>query len=336
MRFTLTTLGSAVALVLVSMPGPAHHSRAMFDLDTELTLEGIVTAFQWVNPHVHIEIDTGDRGVWIVEGQQPNQMSGFGWSRDSIAPGDAVVIVASPARNAERRLAVGRSVFTRDGGILLSIPQRFTDFGNSYADPPTPFVAEGLSGHWLSRRGPGALLQPRAEWPLTEQGRESLTSYDETLNPYQDCIAPTMPTVVIYPTVKRIEIGEDATLIQDEMLADRTVHMNVASHEGAETTRQGHSIGRWEGDVLVVDTTKFARNNSGNARGIASGPQKHLVERFELAPDGTSLTYRFELEDPEYLAEPVTGELQLRYRPDLGLVRVPCDVDTAGRFLIGE
>ena len=114
---------------------------------------------------------------------------------------------------------------------------------------------------------------------------------------------------------------------------DRTVHMNVASHDGAEITHQGHSIGRWEGDVLVVDTTHFADNNSGAARGIRTGSQKHVVERFALDPERTSLTYRFEIEDPEFLAEPVSGELQMAYRPDLDLVRVRCDVDTAGRFV---
>ncbi len=109
--------------------------------------------------------------------------------------------------------------------------------------------------------------------------------------------------------------------------------MDVASHDGAAVMYQGHSIGWWEGDVLVVDTTHFSDHRNGNARGIPSGSQKHLVERFELNPDRTSLTYRFELEDPEYLAAPVTGELVSTYRPDIEFTPVPCDVENAHRFV---
>lgn len=66
-----------------------------------------------------------------------------------------------------------------------------------------------------------------------------------------------------------------------------------------------------------------------------SGSKKHLVESFELNPDRTSLTYRFELEDPEYLTAPVIGQLQLAHRPDLDFTPVACDLENARRFLEG-
>jgi hypothetical protein len=65
------------------------------------------------------------------------------------------------------------------------------------------------------------------------------------------------------------------------------------------------------------------------------GQKKHLVESFELNPDRTSLTYRFELEDPEYLTAPVIGQLQLAHRPDLDFTPVACDLENARRFLEG-
>ena len=108
--------------------------------------------------------------------------------------------------------------------------------------------------------------------------------------------------------------------------------LEIDLNDGAAVTHQGHSIGWWESDVLVVDTTHFTDHRSGNARGVRSGSQKHLVERFELNPDRTNLTYRFELDDPEYLAAPVTGELQAAYRPDLDFVPVTCNPEAARRF----
>jgi hypothetical protein len=66
---------------------------------------------------------------------------------------------------------------------------------------------------------------------------------------------------------------------------------------------------------------------------LASGQQKHLIERFELSPDHTTMQYAYWLEDPEYLAEPTTGELELVYRPDRPFVSEPCDLESARRHL---
>ena len=84
--------------------------------------------------------------------------------------------------------------------------------------------------------------------------------------------------------------------------------------------------------MLVVETANFSNHRSGAARGIPSGPQKRLVERFELDPGRTSMTYRFELEDPEFLSETVVGEVQSAYRPDVEFAPIPCDLENAQRF----
>ena len=96
----------------------------------------------------------------------------------------------------------------------------------------------------------------------------------------------------------------------------------------------GHSVGRWEGDTLVVDTTQFAEHKQGNAQGgLPSGPRKHLVERFNVSDDRKHLDYAIVLEDPDYLAEPVTYRSQWDYRPDLEPTGLKCDLEVARRFL---
>ena len=111
--------------------------------------------------------------------------------------------------------------------------------------------------------------------------------------------------------------------------------MNVDSHDGAERTHQGHSIGWWENDTLVGVTTHFSGHRSGNARGVPSGSQKHLIERFELTPERTGLSYSFFLEDSEHLTAPVSGEVRSAYRPDIAFNPVACDPENARRFLGG-
>jgi hypothetical protein len=138
---------------------------------------------------------------------------------------------------------------------------------------------------------------------------------------------------MLFPHVISIELGDDVTTIRSEHPVARTVHMNESSHDGAEFVDNGHSIGWWNDDTLVIDTAHFPEHRRGNAYGLPSGPRKHLVERLALNAAGTSLTYTFRLEDPDYLAEPVTGALEFVYRPDLPFVDVPCDREAARRYL---
>ena len=71
-------------------------------------------------------------------------------------------------------------------------------------------------------------------------------------------------------------------------------------------------------------------------RSLPSGPRKHLVERFTLSGDHKRLLYDTVLEDPEYLAAPVTYSSEWDYRPDLTPSGLACDLDVARRFLKEE
>jgi len=314
----------------------AHHSQAIYDRANTITIEGVVTEFRWTNPHtyLYVEVQDGAGGtfVWPIEGQVTAILRRLGWDSGTFAPGDPVSVVAHPSRDPARMMALLVSA-EKNGVTYVGTTADLQQRGSAL---PT---ARSLAGVWEVPATP--LIRSFSEpfsWSLTAKGAEGLAAYDDrTMNPQLQCIPRVAPWLMIFTGVHKIELGEDTVFIRTEYdTVDRVVHMKVASHEGAAFTHQGHSIGRWEGDVLVVDTANFADNNSGSARGIRSGAQKHLVERFSLDPDRTSLTYRFELEDPEFLAMPVAGEFQMAYRPDLDLLRIGCDVDTAGRFVVGE
>ena len=103
--------------------------------------------------------------------------------------------------------------------------------------------------------------------------------------------------------------------------------------ENGERTNQGHSIGFWEGEVLVVDTTLFTDYRSGNLDGIPSGAGKHVVERYSLSPDRTQLILEYFAEDPEYLATPISGVFSRNYAPDRELLPFVCDLENASFFL---
>jgi hypothetical protein len=70
----------------------------------------------------------------------------------------------------------------------------------------------------------------------------------------------------------------------------------------------------------------------GNAYGLPSGEHKGLRERLTPGADGASLTYHFELNDPEFLAVPVTGDVKWVPRPNLAYAPPACDPENASRF----
>jgi hypothetical protein len=104
----------------------------------------------------------------------------------------------------------------------------------------------------------------------------------------------------------------------------------------AARTPQGYSVGRFEGDVLVVETTRFSDNVWGTARGIPSGAEKRVVERYRLSDGGATMTIDFTIEDPEHLTAPVSGAETWRYAPQLTLLPNKCDLEVAHRYLDAE
>ena len=68
--------------------------------------------------------------------------------------------------------------------------------------------------------------------------------------------------------------------------------------------------------------------------GVPSGGQKHVVERYRLTESGTHIDLEFVLEDPEYLAAPMSHRRQLIHSPHLEMLRVECDPEAASRFLV--
>jgi hypothetical protein len=137
------------------------------------------------------------------------------------------------------------------------------------------------------------------------------------------------------PALRTVEIQDDAVLLNfDWMNGERTIHLNLTEHPvDLAPSLQGHSIGHWEGEILVIDTVGFAPHREGVGFGIPSGAGKHLAERLTLDEERTSITYEFTVTDPESLTEAVTHSVQWNYRPDLIPSGQQCDPEIATRFL---
>lgn len=101
-RHFLTAL---LLMLLAPVPAFAHHSFAMFDNKREVWLEGVISDFQWTNPHTWIQVKVsaadGSAVEWSLEGGSPSILSRNGWKRTVLKPGDKVRILIYPLKSGE-------------------------------------------------------------------------------------------------------------------------------------------------------------------------------------------------------------------------------------------
>ena len=97
---------SAVALVALSPLAAGHHSLAMYDTSTQVTIVGVVEQFEWRNPHswlhVRVKDEDGTERIWTLESNSTGQLTQIGWSPDVAKPGDEVSVVLNPLRDGTR------------------------------------------------------------------------------------------------------------------------------------------------------------------------------------------------------------------------------------------
>jgi hypothetical protein len=338
MKTIATSLAFTTAMALAApATAVAHHSPARFDTDQVITVEGVVTEYEWANPHVYIYVaqttDAGETVDWEVEGSPPAILRRQGWSQDTLRAGDRVAVTGNPARNSKGLFLTG---LTRDGSTLYDRQSGIAQLASAGASAAA--ARNGLEGTWatlLSIEVMGKFF-PQNLQP-TEKGAAALASFnaDEAkIHPGIGCVPMTAPMTMIIPDIKRITTGDGIVRIASEFDgAERTIHLDAATRDGAERSIQGHSIGRWEGETLVIETTQFDDHALGIGFGLRSGAEKRLFERLTPSADRTSLTYHFEVSDPEFLAMPMTAEVQWAHRPDLQFAPEECNPENARRFV---
>ena len=321
----LATVGTALA----------HHGTANFDTTQKIELEGAITRYEWANPHVFIWLETRDEQgkavTWQVEGGPPALLRRAGVTRDLISVGQHVKVIGHPSRARDRHEALMNTLQT-EANERVAFGQADATSAIISQREDVPVAAKSLQGIWASLLDMGvfAKLSVR-QLKLTDKGRQAVDAYRVNKADYAKCLDGTVPGFMLAPDVKQVVLGDATITIGREWDGViRAVHMDQRSHEGAEPSLQGHSIGRWEDDTLVIDTARFTPDPAGISARVPSGPEKHLVEKLKLDADKKHLLYSFVLEDPEYLTEPVAiGDVAWTYRPDLGFAPAPCDPEIA-------
>jgi len=193
----------------------------------------------------------------------------------------------------------GTEYFSIDGQKRMSI----------VVDPPDGRIPKMLP---QAQQRVARVARPTSDASESDPGFECPTAYDDPeRRPLGErCLLgfgstsgpPALP--VLYNNFHQIVQTPDAVLILNEMVHDaRVVRMNAEHLPAAIRKWMGDSVGRWDGDTLVVDTTNF----TDKTRFLGSSDALHVVERFSRI-DAHTLRYRFTIDDPHTWEQPWSGE----------------------------
>jgi hypothetical protein len=259
----------------------------------------------------------------------------------------------------------GRGGGARGGGAQEPTRVEQIEVGGSPVVPdslvtsqPIPRLPDGkvdLSGPWVGGGSNGDIerdggLKP-GELPLLPWAKELRDRRKPQDEPYTSCLPMSVPRVNPYPwkfAMSYTSKGLSHIYILHETGdsgAHRVVYMDGRKHpDDLIPSWWGHSIGRWEGDTLVVDTVGYNDKFWFDSRGTPHTEKLHTIERFTRLNYGR-LRNEFTLEDPGAFSKPITLTFTGRLlRPDLktgggDLMEFICLEDNqygaAGKFVPG-
>ena len=173
----------------------------------------------------------------------------------------------------------------------------------------------------------------RSEIPWTSQGRKL---WEDDLKQHWHngvseentyCLPSGMPFMMSGSEGFDISSNSrEILIVNEERPSPRHIYVDGRKHENMKTfdrTTVGNSIGRWEGDTLVVDTIGFL---AGGTVMFVRTENSHLVERYHLEDHGKHLRISFRWDDPTVLSQPYVYEFLMdRAPPDRLSLEYYCD-----------
>jgi hypothetical protein len=213
------------------------------------------------------------------------------------------------------------------------------------ASAPAP--VHDLTGVWTMHSTPAQRKYTGSTYTadppdMTPWGKEKYMSYKPSNGPrthslketddpvLKQCLPPGTPRIYLQPFPFQFVQGpKQIFMIFEYDHTVRQIFMDGRAHpDDILPTYMGHSIGKWDGDTLVVDTVGFNEKTWLDRDGHPHSDQLHVTERFHRV-DRDTMTIGIKMEDPKALAKPWETELNFQLRPDWDVMELVCTDNAA-------
>jgi hypothetical protein len=331
----------AALCAAVSLPAAAafgHHSFAPhFDSSKPVSVAGTVTEYEARNPHSYVHIasvdENGKTQEYVCESHGVTQLTRNGITPEMLKAGTRLRLQGSLSRHSPY-MCFFDTVELADGKALsVNGPP-----GAARAAAASQPARTSIFGTWLlapianrSTSGPQPMMQY-----LTEAGKKAVAAYD----PFRDdpvfrCDPVAIRRVWGAPgtPLEIVRDGNDVVLRHEWMDVRRVVHMNMKSHpQDGPRSSLGHSIGRMEGDTLVIETANYSAGVLNQyvetpgqpTRGLLHSAALTSVERLHLDAARQRLVVEIDLADPEFFTQPFNRSTTEYAPTDLSIMPFNC------------
>jgi hypothetical protein len=110
----------AFVCLFVSVPAFGHHGTAAYDMEHEVTIEGVVKQFEWTNPHAWLYVSVtngkGEIEEWAGEAGPPGMLARRGWTSHAFKPGDKVRMSGRPSKDGSKLIYITK--VQSDAGVF--------------------------------------------------------------------------------------------------------------------------------------------------------------------------------------------------------------------------
>ena len=249
---------------------------------------------------------------------------------------DAVRVAGWPSNRRDRYLQVNHVLLP--GGVELLVGgareprwSETTAGGEVVVDTERAAAARGDGIFRIWSQGSRAwFFSGRSNYQLIESAAAAAAAWDDIAdNPLIECIAPGMPALMGNPyPMEVVQVGDNIELRFEEFDVLRTIHMgdSVADPADVPLSHLGYSVGRREGETLVVDTSRinwpyFDRSGAPQTENVA------INERFTVVENGNRLDYVLTVDEPASLVEPFVWDAYFIWKPGEAVNPYECTLE---------
>jgi hypothetical protein len=140
------------------------------------------------------------------------------------------------------------------------------------------------------------------------------------------CLPSGVPRIMAAPyPIKILQTPKEVVILHEVQHLMRFVYLNEEHPKDLDPTYMGHSVGHWEGDTLVVDTTALTPLTLIDEAGTPHSDVLHVIERFRKIDNGATLENILTVDDPKAFTKPWRARFLYRWRPEVRFLEYICE-----------